>query len=282
MKTLITRTITGILFIAAMTAPFYLPHNPAEIFSFFFMLLCTILCTTEYINMARKNLAQPQKAFPVVIAAFAFFAFLFVAMINVGLALVTFALLFLLITIFLIVELYRNKENALVNGAVALFPLIWIVPSFALMTDMLFELPRYVLALFIVIWASDTLAYCAGSLFGKHRLFERISPKKSWEGFIVSLVLTVGGAISFGYIPYFSGILPKPYLWCLFALLVVIAGTFGDLVESLFKRACQVKDSGRLLPGHGGLLDRFDSLLFAAPVAYFFLVFMLKYYPLIF
>jgi phosphatidate cytidylyltransferase len=119
---------------------------------------------------------------------------------------------------------------------------------------------------------NDTFAYLTGVTFGKHRLFERISPKKSWEGF-------VGGglaALLSGYV--FSLIIPEISLiqWLIFSEITVVFGTFGDLIESLIKRTVHVKDSGNIIPGHGGLLDRFDSMLLAAPSVFIFLWFLFQ------
>ncbi len=123
------------------------------------------------------------------------------------------------------------------------------------------------IGLLCIIWASDTFAYLTGKAFGKHKLFERISPKKTIEGFIGGLV----GAIVISMIIDIYSARPV-WQWIVLAIVLVIAGTLGDLVESSFKRAAKVKDSGTILPGHGGLLDRLDSLVFASPFAYLMLV----------
>jgi phosphatidate cytidylyltransferase len=145
----------------------------------------------------------------------------------------------------------------------------------------------YALALFIFIWINDTFAYLVGITIGKHKLWPKISPKKSWEGFFGGLVFTILAAILFCYllIGEISGEISlctecenvkslSFYMlnWIIFAIIVVIAGTFGDLFESYLKRSLNVKDSGTILPGHGGLLDRFDSILFAAPGAMIYLL----------
>jgi phosphatidate cytidylyltransferase len=124
--------------------------------------------------------------------------------------------------------------------------------------------------LFIFLWASDTGAYLFGTWFGKHRLFPRISPKKSWEGSIGGGITAIVASQAIAYfIPFADSITPmmSHILWAGLAILVVIMGTWGDLVESLFKRKVGIKDSGSILPGHGGMLDRFDSSLLAIPAA---------------
>jgi phosphatidate cytidylyltransferase len=128
--------------------------------------------------------------------------------------------------------------------------------------------PYLLLAVFIIIWVNDTFAYLVGSTLGKHRLFERISPKKSWEGFVGGAVAALGA----GYVLSLFIIDLAWWQWLIFSLLVVVFGTFGDLMESFIKRSVKVKDSGRLIPGHGGLLDRFDSMLLVVPIIYFYLL----------
>ena len=124
----------------------------------------------------------------------------------------------------------------------------------------------YPLSLFIFLWASDTGAYCSGMLFGKHKLFPRISPKKSWEGSIG------GGILAVLISALICSLVKTNYLeWAGFALVVVVFGTWGDLVESLFKRQLGINDSGHILPGHGGILDRMDSSLLAIPASVIYL-----------
>jgi phosphatidate cytidylyltransferase len=126
--------------------------------------------------------------------------------------------------------------------------------------------PLLILSLFIFIWVNDTGAYLVGILIGKHRLFERISPKKSWEGFFGGLLLTLAISLVFAC---FDKEVPW-YHWTALSFVVVIFGTWGDLIESLIKRTLEVKDSGQSLPGHGGFLDRFDSLLLAVYAMLFY------------
>ena len=179
----------------------------------------------------------------------------------------------LYVILVLIFELYQQRVNPLHNWAYFILGQVFIALPFSLLNYILFIekwQPMVLLAVFATIWVNDTGAYLVGVTFGKHRMFERISPKKSWEGF-------VGGAVSAlisGYI--FSLYIPQISLlnWLIFSEIIVVFGTFGDLIESLMKRTLEVKDSGTVIPGHGGLLDRFDSMLLAAPVVFIYLSFL--------
>lgn len=129
--------------------------------------------------------------------------------------------------------------------------------------------PDLVAAFFVLLWINDTGAYLTGIAFGKHKLFERISPKKTWEGFVGGVALTIVAA-------WFTGVLLGSYSqadWVVAGLIISVFGTFGDLFESQLKREAGIKDSGSILPGHGGFLDRFDGLTFAFPVFYIFIIF---------
>jgi phosphatidate cytidylyltransferase len=177
------------------------------------------------------------------------------------------------VVVVLIFELYRKKTNPLNNWTYFITGQVFIALPFSLLNFILFISnwqPLILLAVFITIWVNDTGAYLVGITLGKHRLFERISPKKSWEGFF-------GGAffaLVSGYV--FSLFITEISLlnWLIFSEIIVIFGTFGDLIESLMKRTLDVKDSGNVIPGHGGLLDRFDSMLLAAPVIFIYLSFL--------
>lgn len=177
----------------------------------------------------------------------------------------------------MISELYLKKKNPTGNWAFSMLSQLYIALPFALLNVLAFHNaietssvtynPILPLSIFVFIWLSDTGAYCVGSLIGKHRLFERISPKKSWEGSIGGGLFSIGSSLIFAH--YFTFLsLPA---WAGLALVVVIFGTWGDLSESLMKRQLGIKDSGNILPGHGGMLDRFDSALMAIPAAVFYL-----------
>lgn len=178
----------------------------------------------------------------------------------------------------LISELYLQRESPINNWAYTMMSQMYVALPFSLMPVLGFMADpahpmqvhyRWIvpLSVFIFLWTSDTGAYCFGSLLGKHRLFERISPKKSWEGSIGGAVVSLIAAL---VLWHFDKSLTLSQ-WLGFALVVVIFGTWGDLVESLLKRQLGIKDSGAILPGHGGMLDRFDSSLLAIPAAVVYL-----------
>lgn len=173
-------------------------------------------------------------------------------------------------------QLYAKAADPLRNWSIAFLGQVYCAGSFSLLNwiaagNYLPELSGYhslfILALFVFIWLDDTGAYLVGSTLGKHRLFERISPKKSWEGFYGGLFFALASSQVFAWlVPSIAW-----YVWLGLAAVVVVFGTWGDLVESLLKRSLGVKDSGRLLPGHGGMLDRFDSVMMAIPAVYIYL-----------
>jgi phosphatidate cytidylyltransferase len=175
----------------------------------------------------------------------------------------------------MISELFRRQENPIHNWAYFILGQVFIALPFSLLSFILFidgYQPLVLLSVFVTIWVNDTGAYLVGVTFGKNRLFERISPKKSWEGFVGGAL----AALASGYV--FSLLIPEISLlnWFIFSEIIVIFGTLGDLIESLLKRTIHVKDSGNVIPGHGGLLDRFDSMLLAAPVVFIFLSFLFE------
>lgn len=175
-------------------------------------------------------------------------------------------------------ELYLQRESPLNNWAYTMMSQMYValpfslIPVLGFMSDPAHPMEiqyRWIfpLAVFIFLWTSDTGAYCFGSLFGRHRLFERISPKKSWEGSVGGACVSMAAACA---VAHFDSSLTLPQ-WLGFALVVVVFGTWGDLVESLLKRQLGIKDSGNILPGHGGMLDRFDSSLLAIPAVVVYL-----------
>lgn len=167
----------------------------------------------------------------------------------------------------LVSQLYIKEGNSLRMLADSAMTQLIVALPLSLLNILHFEPEQstLLLSIFIFIWVNDTGAYCIGSMFGKHRLFERISPKKSWEGFFGGLAFTIIAGIliavfNSGFFPHFS-----TAVWIGLSIVVSIFATWGDLVESLLKRTANVKDSGNILPGHGGVLDRIDSLLLVIP-----------------
>ncbi|MFT3740427.1 MAG: phosphatidate cytidylyltransferase [Breznakibacter sp.] len=167
-----------------------------------------------------------------------------------------------------VIELYRAKERPFWNVASTLLIPFYVVVPFVFLQKLAFVggdyNPYMVLSFFGMVWVNDTGAYLVGVTMGRHRLFPRISPKKSWEGFVGGVLLTV--ALSYGLSHWIVGYAPA--LWLAVGFVVAVFGTLGDLTESMLKRTMDVKDSGTILPGHGGVLDRFDAFTFAAPFVY--------------
>lgn len=183
---------------------------------------------------------------------------------------------YLLLIIYLTVsELYLKRKNPLHNIAYTMMSQMYVALPLSLLNALAFHAspaydPVLPLSIFIFTWINDTGAYCTGMLFGKHHLFERISPKKTWEG---SIGGCVSGIIAAVVLAQFSPLLPLGK-WIGLSVVITIFGTWGDLTESLLKRTLGIKDSGNILPGHGGMLDRFDSTLMAIPASVVYLYFV--------
>ncbi|UEG53989.1 phosphatidate cytidylyltransferase [Mucilaginibacter daejeonensis] len=270
-----TRAITGIFFVAVMLGSFF--AGPV-IFSVFYGFLA-ILCLQEFYGLLKKAGLKPNIPLGLISGAaiYASFAALFhwdaypeAATLH--------KLIFLLVlplAAILVNELYRDTETPFANiGYTYLGIILTILPftfyhTLGFVTNTGFD-AHVPMAFLIMLWANDTGAYLTGRQFGRAKLFERHSPKKTWEGFIGGILI----AAVVGYILsiYFKELEWRQ--WVSMAIIIGIVGTLGDLVESMFKRSINVKDSGGLLPGHGGLLDRFDGLLLAAPVVFVYLYFV--------
>jgi phosphatidate cytidylyltransferase len=176
-------------------------------------------------------------------------------------------LIFPLISLVYMIKLFKKSEHKpFTNIAFTFLGIFYIAIPFALLNHAAFDDGYYnyeiIIGAFLILWASDTGAYFAGTLFGKRKLFERISPKKSWEGFWGGAALAL--AMTYGISLYFHSL--SLLDWIIVSILIIIGGTFGDLVESLLKRSIEIKDSGKSLPGHGGFLDRFDGLFISVPL----------------
>jgi len=169
------------------------------------------------------------------------------------------------------IKLYKKEEKPFTNIAFTFLGVLYVAIPFSLINISVFHSNSYeyeiIIGMLLILWASDTGAYFAGTKFGKTKLFKSVSPKKSWEG---SIGGTITAFIMAFVISYYFDALPQ-WEWLSIAAIMVIIGTYGDLVESLFKRSLEIKDSGKSIPGHGGFLDRFDGLLLASPFIVAFL-----------
>lgn len=277
MKTFITRTITGVLFVAIMVAGFLCPEGMIALFA-----LITGLTAWEFTGLVNEREHVSVNRF-IATASAVYFSFA-VAGFCSGMTPSAVFIPYILTVIYMFIsELYTKAEDSLNNWAYTMMTQMYValplssIHALAFRTDgsgVVFStlLP---LSVFVFLWANDSGAYLFGSMFGKHKLFPRISPGKSWEGSIGGGFLVLVVAAIIGYLDY-NAMLGIPTgltieVWMGLGLVVVFFGTWGDLVESLLKRTLGVKDSGNILPGHGGMLDRFDSSLMAIPAAVVYL-----------
>ncbi len=173
-----------------------------------------------------------------------------------------------------VAELYRKHEFPFQNIAITLFGALYVAVPLSLLVLIGFPeksvasyQPQLILGFFFLLWANDTGAYLTGISIGKHPMFPRISPKKSWEGFTGGLIFSQ--IVAFILSRYFVQLQVTD--WVIIALIICIFGVWGDLIESMLKRSLQIKDSGNILPGHGGILDRFDSVIFSVPIVFVYL-----------
>lgn len=270
----ITRAIFGILFVVVMVGSFTRPDFMVGLFA-----IITGLTIWEYTGLVNSIKGVSVNRLISTIAGIYFF--LAVAGIELGMVrgFVIFVPYILCVVYLLVAELYLKNENPIHSWAYTMLGQMYITLPLSLINILAFGSgdseamaePNMLLPLsiFILLWTNDTGAYCTGSLFGKHKLFPRISPGKSWEGSIGGGVLSLIVAGLIGYWANNNGEVQSLDIpvWIGLGLVVVVFGTWGDLVESLFKRTIGVKDSGKILPGHGGMLDRFDSSLLAIPAA---------------
>jgi len=274
LSNLITRAISGAVFVAVIIGSILLhPHAYAGM-----MVMVVVWAMFEFYNIIIKDRTYSGKYIGVFCGVTLFAVSFFYAQ-----GVITadkFLVLIPMLTILFISQLYFKNQHSFRDIAYTITGVAYIALPFSLCNGLAFPsidnnylntdgkyVPDILLGFFILLWTNDTFAYLTGIMFGKHRLFERISPKKSWEGFFGGLLCTV--ALSLIVAKLFP-ILPF-YHWMAVAAIIVIFGVYGDLIESLLKRNLNIKDSGRFLPGHGGILDRFDSVLIAAPMVYFYL-----------
>ena len=271
MKNLIIRALTGIIFVVVLISAIYI--HPI----FFLILFCIITGLTlwEFGGLVKHyENANLQRTVNVLGGVYLFIAtFVYANGLTDGKIFLPY-LLFIMLT--MIAELYSKAPNPINNWAFTLFAQVYCAGSFSILNfigaepgtpGVMSYTPLFIMAIFIFVWLDDTGAYLVGSLIGKHKLFERISPKKSWEGFFGGLILSLASSQAFAW---FAPEINRMN-WLGLAATVVLFGTWGDLIESLLKRTLGVKDSGNVLPGHGGMLDRFDSVMLAVPASYIYI-----------
>ena len=276
MNNFIARTITGILFVATIVVCFL---NPTAMI--FLFALVTGLTVWEFTGLVNDRAGVSVNRFISTVAGVYFF--LAMAGTTSGFTSSTVFIPYLITIVYLfIAELYAKQEDPIHDWAYTMMSQMYVVLPFSLLNMLAFRAApegiMYVytlpLSVFVFLWVNDTGAYCCGSLFGKHKLFPRISPGKSWEGSIGGGIFVLAAAALVWYLTYIYDMNPRGMgmLECMgLGLVVAVFGTWGDLVESLFKRTLGIKDSGNILPGHGGMLDRFDSSLLAIPAAVVYL-----------
>lgn len=270
MSNLVQRSLSGAVYVAVVVASILV--HPAFFGGVF--LIVSMLATREYMHLRWAD--------PVLSAAATMCTGLLFAAVWFGWFgnretewLIVVLILVYILTLggTLISELFRQAIDPVRNWGDMLVSQVMIAVPFALMNCLLYAGDWLLLSLFILIWLNDSGAYCVGSLMskrkgGNHKMFPRVSPNKSWEGLVGGAIVAVGVAFLLAHFGCLHA-LPMPFTpWVstlLFGLTVVVFGTLGDLMESLLKRTIGVKDSGRFMPGHGGVLDRFDSILLATP-----------------
>jgi phosphatidate cytidylyltransferase len=274
MKNFIVRTITSVFFVVTVVVSIMNPLAMVFLFA-----LVTGMTIWEFVGLVNERPFVQVNRFISTVAG----VYLFLAMAGHCSGRVTSDTVFIpyLITIIylLVAELYLKAKDPINNWAYTMLPQLYIALPFSMLNVLAFPAegqfsPVLPLSVFVFLWMNDAGAYCIGSLLGRHKLFPRISPGKSWEGSVGGALLVVGVALLIWhllgvYAPGESNL--AAWQWIGLGLTVVVFGTWGDLVESLFKRTLGIKDSGNILPGHGGMMDRFDSTLLAMPAAVVYL-----------
>lgn len=277
LRNFLMRAVTGILFVLVVAAMFILGECTHALTYAIMMVVIITLATHEFYCLLCAGGFSPHFRLALCTNLAGFVLGFMVC--DYGWDLRLLLGLVGLVWLMFLVELFSSNKNPLTNIALTILGCVYIGLPFALFNLLAFKTGNYdfwpIIGIFALVWVNDTGAYLFGVTLGRHKLYERISPKKTVEGFVGGVLLTVAvgcvSYVSFGDCFFHAGL---PFTLFTTAIVAVI-GTCGDLVESMFKRSVHVKDSGRLLPGHGGILDRFDAVMFAAPIVsliyYFFI-----------
>jgi len=271
-KNIVTRTLTGIVFITIIIGSICI-----SVYTFLAVfLLVSILGLMEFYKLSETETIKPQRILGIISGSITFISIALFAHGMIDSHWIWFNLVFAFL-IFM-TELYRKKENPFGNIAYTLMGIFYIVLPLSILnlyySPFLFrgEFNTHILiSFFTMTWLIDTAAYLAGMAFGRHKLFERHSPKKTWEGSVGGFVMGIITAWVISLI--FKDL--QFYQWAIISVIITVTGGFGDLVESMFKRSVNTKDTGTILPGHGGILDRFDCVFFSAPLVYLYIYFFI-------
>lgn len=257
MNNILVRAISGAVFVVIIIGSIYY-----DVYSALSCLAAfALLGLREFYQLFRssdKVSVSPVLGTTVGMTLFLAFALYFISIISLPLAVV---IVIPTLFISLLAELWRKKENPILNLGVHFLGIFYVAVPFTMMFFIRTHHAHILIYMFLLIWSNDTFAFLTGKMMGKTKLFERISPNKTWEGTIGGVVMTIAVSI---LIAFFT---QTAYgFWIPAAVLIALSAIFGDLLESLFKRSLNIKDSGNIMPGHGGILDRFDAALFAAPI----------------
>lgn len=270
MNNFVTRTLTGAVFITVLGGAIL--WHPVSFMALFGVV--AMLGINEFYRLFSATEYKPNGITGSILGLV--FYLLTCAYVAYQLPFTAFLLVIPFVSAVFIVELYAKHSKPFQNIGLTLLGATYVVIPFSLLMLSGFSLPSgkvfsynstIILGFFFLLWTSDTGAYLVGITMGKHPLFPRISPKKSWEGFVGGIVLTMLIAV---IVSRFFTVLTMTD-WVIIGAIIAIFGVLGDLIESLLKRSLQIKDSGNILPGHGGILDRFDSVIFSAPIVFLYL-----------
>ncbi len=281
-QTLKVRSITAAVFVVVLVGAVYI--NYYTFLSLFFLV--SLWGLKEFYDLSEKMGVTPFRGLGLISGALVFFSVFSNTLKVEGIQFNT-TILWMLVPFVLAIQfLFSKSEKPFPSFVYTVAGIVYCILPFALLvqipvnTDLGTSFTAVagsydffkVLGIIFLIWANDTFAYLGGSLIGKNKMYERVSPGKTWEGTAVGVVCAVG----VGFILNLDHTFSSPAIWPLIGLFVGVFGTIGDLIESLMKRQAGVKDSGNIMPGHGGILDRFDSLMFVSPFVYFIIEFLVK------